>query len=223
MPGLSCRPGGGARGARSWEIIPGPAKTFHAKAQRREGAKKTKQFVLANLCASASPISGVRSTPSESCNRTLREIVYFFTPSVAGASRSRHSCHGHPGHDGSRAGCPCYVSGHGQDARATSRVTGRMPVLRLGARAGCPLRLGARGRMPVPRLGSRAGCPCHGSAHGRDARATAGETPMNRGRLPALPPPSPRRRPHRASWQAVSGRRLSTCSGDAQNGSAICG
>jgi len=28
------------------------------------------------------------------------------------------------------------------------------------------------------------------TAHGRDAPATAGETPMNRGRLPALPPDS---------------------------------
>jgi len=92
------------------------------------------------------------------------------------------------------------MTGHGQDARATARRTGKMPV-----------------------YGSGHGQDARATAHGRDARATAGETPMNRGRLPALPPPSPRRRPHRASWQAVSGRRLSTCSGDTQNGSAICG
>jgi len=56
-----------AHGERSCEIIPGQAKAFHAKAQRTEGAKKTKQLFFASPCGLAS----------------LREIVYFFTASKA--------------------------------------------------------------------------------------------------------------------------------------------
>jgi hypothetical protein len=59
------------------------------------------------------------------------------------------SWHGHPGHDGSRAGCPCHsgqdarataggmailaMTVHGQDARATAD---KMPALRPGLRPG---------------------------------------------------------------------------------------
>jgi hypothetical protein len=52
---------------RSCEVIPGRAKAFHAKAQRIEGAKKTKLLFFTSPCALAS----------------LREIVYFFIASVA--------------------------------------------------------------------------------------------------------------------------------------------
>jgi hypothetical protein len=55
-------------------------------AQRRKGAeakRKTKKLLFLNLCVSASPISGVRGTPSESTNRTLREMG---RPSVQNAS-----------------------------------------------------------------------------------------------------------------------------------------
>jgi hypothetical protein len=57
-------------GRRSCEIIPEKAKTSHAKAPRRRGAKKTKQLFFAIFAIFA----------------PLRETVYFFTASDARAT-----------------------------------------------------------------------------------------------------------------------------------------
>jgi hypothetical protein len=57
-------------GRRSCEIIPEKAKTSHAKAPRRRGAKKTKQLFFAIFAIFA----------------PLRETVYFFAASEARAT-----------------------------------------------------------------------------------------------------------------------------------------
>ena len=166
------------------EKIPKGPKTSHAKAQREQSSLSWRTFAPWRLRLLES--DGLHRSPEIGlCVRLFifSHLLWRERPAPA-----------------IRAMAILAMTGHGQDARATARRTGKMPV-----------------------YGSGHGQDARATAHGRDARATAGETPMNRGRLPALPPPSPRRRPHRASWQAVSGRRLSTCSGDAANGSAICG
>jgi hypothetical protein len=82
------RASGAGRDGRSWGQIPEGGKTSRPSArrgtglatdgQRREGAKEAKQFILANLGAFASPISGVGwSDSSRICNRIWREVLCF--------------------------------------------------------------------------------------------------------------------------------------------------